>query len=156
MRNETWGSTSKALALKRATVFVFVYGTLTDPEQVATVLGDSPQYEFAGRATLEGCHRVDGRYPTLAPGGSVGGRLLAVDDAGLERLDRYEGVDSGLYVRVAVPAGSGVEDVDDRCWVYVGDPERLDVDVTWPGDGPFRDRVRRVVSRRAVVVRQSE
>jgi len=137
-------------------VFVFVYGTLTDPEQVATVLGDSSQYEFAGRATLEGCHQVDGRYPTLAPGGSVDGRLLAVDDAGLERLDRYEGVDSGLYVRVAVAAGSGVEDADDRCWVYVGDPERLDVDVTWPGDGPFRDRVRRVVSRRVVVVREIE
>ncbi|MFD1563555.1 gamma-glutamylcyclotransferase [Haloarchaeobius amylolyticus] len=133
---------------------VFVYGTLTDPERAATVLGDGLQYEFVGRATLEGLHRVDGRYPTLAPGGSVDGRLLAVDDAGLERLDRYEGIESGLYVRVAVPATSGVR--DDRCWVYVGEPDRLDVDGTWPGSGPFRDCVQRVVSRRAVVVRRTE
>jgi len=137
-------------------VAVFVYGTLTDSERVATVLDGSIQYELAGRATLEGLHRVDGRYPTLAPGGSVDGRLLTVDDAGLERLDRYEGVDSGLYVRVAVPAASSVENENDRCWAYVGEPDRLDVDVTWPGNGPFRDRVQRVVSRRAVVVPRTE
>jgi len=134
-------------------VHVFVYGTLTDPERVATVLGGGSQFEFVGRATLEGCHQVDGRYPTLAPGGSVDGRLLAVDDADLERLDRYEGVDSGLYVRVVVPADTGR---DDRCWVYVGDPARLDADVTWPGSGSFRDCVRDVVSNRGIVVRRTE
>ncbi|WP_226480446.1 gamma-glutamylcyclotransferase family protein [Natrinema amylolyticum] len=148
-------------------MLVFVYGTLTDPERVATVLEIDPPdaaAAFAGRATLEGLHRVDGRYPTLAPGGSVDGRLLAVDDAGLERLDRYEGVESGLYVRVAVPVVSRSDDrrgessrtADDRCWVYVGEPDRLGVDATWPGTEPFRDRVDGVVSRTDIAVRRLE
>ncbi|OLZ42614.1 gamma-glutamylcyclotransferase [Natrinema saccharevitans] len=155
---------------------VFVYGTLTDPERVASVLETTPSEAvrlFVGPATLEGLHRVDGRYPTLVPGGSVGGRLLAVDDAALERLDRYEGVDNGLYVRVAVPIfdddGDSPADSSetaslepapgapaDRSWVYVGDPARLAVDATWPGDGPFGDRVRRFVSRADVVIRNPE
>ncbi|AGB30657.1 AIG2 family protein [Natrinema pellirubrum DSM 15624] len=155
---------------------VFVYGTLTDPERVASVLETTPAAAtrlFVGHATLEGLQRVDGRYPTLVPGGSVDGRLLAVDDATLERLDRYEGVDGGLYVRVAVPNvdadgdrrdGSSVasdrvtaaDATPERSWVYVGDPARLAVDVTWPGDGPFADRVRRLVSRADIVVRNRE
>jgi gamma-glutamylcyclotransferase (GGCT)/AIG2-like uncharacterized protein YtfP len=133
-------------------VFVFVYGTLTEPERVASVLETTPSDAadaFVGRATLEELHRVDGRYPTLAPGGSVDGRLLAVDESALTRLDRYEGVDSGLYVRVSVPA---VSDADaDRCWLYVGDPDRLGVDATWPGDGTLRDRVQSFVSGAIVV-----
>jgi len=52
---------------------VFVYGTLTEPERVAEVL-DS--YVYVGPATLFGLHLVEGRYPTLAPGGETGGRLL--------------------------------------------------------------------------------
>lgn len=134
-------------------VLVFVYGTLTEPDRVATVLGDDAG-EFVGPATLEGLHRVEGRYPTLAPGGSADGRLLAVDEAGLERLDAYEGVDDGLYVRVAVPFAPDAD--DGRCWVYVGDPDRLGVDAQWPGNGPLRDRVRTVVSRLEPVVRHCE
>lgn len=49
---------------------IFVYGTLTDPEQAGRVL-DS--FEYAGDAVLSGLHRVEGTYPTLAPGGSVDG-----------------------------------------------------------------------------------
>ncbi|QLK27368.1 gamma-glutamylcyclotransferase [Natrinema zhouii] len=134
---------------------VFVYGTLTERERVATVLGDA-DYEFAGRATLEGLHRVDGRYPTLVPGGSVDGRLLAVDDAGLERLDRYEGVERGLYVRVAVPETGAAGTDGEQCWVYVGDPDRLGVDAPWPGNGPLRDRVETFVSQTDAVVRNRE
>lgn len=134
---------------------VFVYGTLTERERVATVLGDA-DYEFAGRATLEGLHRIDGRYPTLVPGGSVDGRLLAVDDAGLERLDRYEGVERGLYVRIAVPMADAGGTDGERCWVYVGEPGRLGVDATWPGEGALRDRVRTLVSRGDVVARNRE
>ncbi|SER12297.1 gamma-glutamylcyclotransferase family protein [Natrinema salaciae] len=138
---------------------VFGYGTLTDPERVATVLEmdtSSAADAFVARATLEGLHRVDGSYPTLAPGGSVEGTLLAVDDAGLERLDRYEGVDDGLYVRVAVPVATPASSAAARCWVYVGDPNRLDADATWPGNGSFRDRVRTFILSGDIVVETHE
>jgi gamma-glutamylcyclotransferase (GGCT)/AIG2-like uncharacterized protein YtfP len=121
---------------------VFVYGTLTNPDRVASVV-DS--YVFVGPATLHGLHLVDGRYPTLAPGGEAGGRLLRTDE--LDRLDAYERVDDGLYVRVSVPRTD-----DGTVAVYVGDPDRLDADADWPGDGPFADRVRDYVSRRTVTV----
>jgi gamma-glutamylcyclotransferase (GGCT)/AIG2-like uncharacterized protein YtfP len=111
---------------------VFVYGTLTDPGRVAAVLED---WSFGPDAILRGAHRVEGRYPTLAPGGETAGRLLRT--ATTDALDRYEGVESGLYRRVAVPRS------DDRAaepvQVYVGDPARLDAtdESTWPdGDPP--------------------
>ncbi|MFC4406609.1 gamma-glutamylcyclotransferase family protein [Haloarchaeobius iranensis] len=73
---------------------VFVYGTLTDPDRVAAVLDD---WSFVPDAVRRGAHRVDGRYPTLAPGGETAGRLLRT--AATDALDRYEGVESGLYRR---------------------------------------------------------
>jgi gamma-glutamylcyclotransferase (GGCT)/AIG2-like uncharacterized protein YtfP len=114
---------------------VFVYGTLTDPERVASVL-DS--FVFVGGAVLEGCHPVAGRFPTLAPGGETAGRLLRTDEVGA--LDAYEEVDSGLYVRVSVPRTDG-----GTAAVYVGDPDALGCTepVAWPGSGPFAARVER-------------
>lgn len=130
---------------------VFVYGTLTNPEQVAQVV-DS--YSYLGAAVLDGLHPVEGRYPTLAPGGKVGGRILRSDD--VSALDAYEGVDSGLYVRVSVPwreldDSLGGETVD----VYVGDPDLLDVTepVSWPGSGSLPDRVERYIETNSVTVR---
>ena len=127
---------------------VFVYGTLTEPERVARVL-DS--YVFVGPAALDGMHAVEGRYPTLAPGGSVGGRLLRTD--AVEALDDYEGVDRGLYVRVSVPfRGDGPETVE----AYVGNPSALDVAeaVQWPGDdGDLARRVADYVEDNDVAVR---
>jgi gamma-glutamylcyclotransferase (GGCT)/AIG2-like uncharacterized protein YtfP len=111
---------------------VFVYGTLTSPERVTAVV-DS--YAFVGPAVLHGLHLVEGRYPTLAPGGEAAGRLLRTDE--IDRLDAYEGVDSGLYVRASVPLTDGGEAA-----IYVGDPDRLGAAVDWPGSGPFADRVR--------------
>ncbi|WP_282102527.1 gamma-glutamylcyclotransferase family protein [Halovivax limisalsi] len=133
---------------------VFVYGTLTDPERVEAVL-ETDRFAFRGAVTLVGLRRVDGEYPTLVPGGpdrdhsltvddsrpAVNGRLLAVDDAGLESLDAYEGVDRGLYVRVAVPARLSAIDAEEA-WCYVGDPDRLDAPGTWPGNAGFESRVR--------------
>lgn len=144
---------------------VFVYGTLTDEAQVAALLGD---FEFRGDAVLEGMHRIEGEYPTLAPGGSVDGRILATDD--VATLDAYEGVDRGLYVRVSVPCE------DDWEWVgaggatsgessgavgttagptvetYVGAPSALGVDegALWPGEGPFEDRVQAVAANAVI------
>ncbi|WP_435069643.1 gamma-glutamylcyclotransferase family protein [Haloplanus sp. C73] len=122
---------------------VFVYGTLTEPDRVASVL-DS--FVFVGAAVLEGCHPVAGRYPTLAPGGETAGRLLRIDD--VAALDDYEGVDEGLYVRASVPRTDGGEAA-----VYVGDPDALDVSepVTWPGSGSFADRVRAYLDANARV-----
>ena len=139
---------------------VFVYGTLTEPARVDAVVD---AYAFLGPAVLSGLHPVQGAYPTLAPGGETGGRLLRTDE--VDALDAYEGVDDGLYVRVAVPiehADAGGRDLDATAAVYVGDPGRLDAAdaVTWPepADDPstaagFAARVRAYVSDRDVRVR---
>ena len=145
---------------------VFVYGTLTDPATAGEVL-DS--FVYTGPAVLEGLHAVAGRYPTLAPGGRVGGRVLRTRE--MDALDAYEGLDQGHYVRVGVPvsgegagrdadagaAGANDPGVDespgDRVAVYVGDPDVLDADAAWPGEGSFRERVERYVADRDVTVR---
>jgi len=134
---------------------VFVYGTLTDPEQVARVCST---FEFRGPATLDGLHRVEGEYPTLAPGGEATGRLLETPDIG--KLDAYEGVERGLYVRVSVPAVYGSEcdadrERDERVELYVGDPAALGADAEWPGSEPFAERVRRFCRENEVAVRRS-
>lgn len=121
---------------------VFVYGTLTDQDRAGAVLDG---FEYVGEAVLDGLHRVEGRYPTLAPGGTTDGRLLRTDE--VAALDRYEGVDRGLYVRVAVPRDGG-----GTVQVYVGDPGRLDADAEWPGDGGFRARIERYVAEEEVTV----
>ena len=134
-------------------MLVFVYGTLTDPERAAAVLDD---WRYVGEAVLDGMYHVDGQYPTLAPGGSVDGRLLETDE--VDRLDAYEGVDRGLYVRVAVPLRCTEPSEDDaRCdetvAVYVGDPDRLAATAEWPGDGDFGERVTAYVDENDVAVR---
>jgi len=135
---------------------LFVYGTLTDRTQVERLLGPEadradddgagPTWTSAGTATIEGLHRVDGQYPTLVPEGTVDGHLLSVDEAALDRLDRYEGVDQGLYVRVTVPNA----DESGTVWTYVGDPDRLAVDNEWPGVGALIDRVRQYIDSQDV------
>ncbi|GAB6879119.1 hypothetical protein JCM17823_13930 [Halorubrum gandharaense] len=131
---------------------VFVYGTLTEPERVREVV-DS--FVFVGPATLSGLHLVEGQYPTLAPGGETAGRLLRTD--AVDALDDYERVADGLYVRVLVPlvmadadtSGSAAERETthpEKVAVYVGNPERLDADANWPGEGSFRERVERVLA----------
>ncbi len=114
---------------------VFVYGTLTDPETVGDVL-DS--YVFVGSAILRGLHAVEGEYPTLAPGGEVAGRLLRTEQ--IDRLDEYERVGDDLYTRISVPLD------DETAAVYVGDPDRLDADADWPGDGELSERVEQYVA----------
>lgn len=157
---------------------VFVYGTLTAPEQVAEVVD---AYAFVGAARLEGLDVIEGRYPTLIPGGTTGGRLLRTDD--VAALDAYERVGDGLYTRVAVPlvvepgvaadaggaAGADAEGVEatiedgnrsnrnpaaypDEAAVYVGDPDRLDAEASWPGEGSFAERVRSYVAANDVRV----
>ncbi|TQQ80711.1 gamma-glutamylcyclotransferase family protein [Halonotius roseus] len=132
------------------TDLVFVYGTLTDDAQVAALL-DS--YRFVGDAVCVGFKRVDGRYPTLVPGESVTGRLLETDE--IDRLDRYEGVDRGLYHRVSVSltssltsslASSSASLSATTAEVYLAAPTAIglgSLDEYWPGEGSFLDRVDR-------------
>ncbi|MDS0296334.1 gamma-glutamylcyclotransferase family protein [Halogeometricum luteum] len=124
----------------------FVYGTLTDRVQVDRLLDE---WSFGPDARVDGLHRAEGRYPTLAPGGSVSGRLLETDDAAT--LDAYEGVDSGLYVRVELPRTDG-----EHAFAYVGDAARLNADAEWPGDGDLRTRVEQYLSENRVVVETGE
>lgn len=121
---------------------VFVYGTLTDPATAERMLGS---FAFGADAVLDGLHRVDGAYPTLAPGGRCEGRILSTPERGT--LDRYEGVDRGLYTRCSIPrVGGGTVEC------YVGDPGALGVPDEWPGTGSFADRVERYLRTRDVVV----
>lgn len=120
----------------------FVYGTLTDPERVATVLDD---WELGGDAMLDGLHRVEGEYPTLAPGGQTTGRLLWTSDG--DRLDRYEGVSHGLYLRVDIPVAAG-----GTAAVYIGDPAKLAAPGDWPGEGSFSERVASYLDANNVVI----
>ena len=122
---------------------VFVYGTLTDDAQVAALL-DS--YRVVGEAVCVGFKRVDGRYPTLVPGESVSGRLLETSE--IDRLDRYEGVDRGLYHRVSVSLASSLAASlsATTAEVYLAAPNVIglgSLEEYWPGEGSFRARVDR-------------
>lgn len=123
---------------------VFVYGTLTDHATTSAVLDE---YEYRCSAELVGLHRVDGRYPTLAPGGTTAGRILVTPD--VDTLDEYEGVARGLYCRQSIPRADGSGMV--AC--YIGDPDAVSAPVEWPSDGPFQQRVERYCSQNNVVVR---
>lgn len=123
---------------------VFVYGTLVDPHRTAAVLDE---YEYGPDAVLKGLDRVQGTYPTLGPGEAVAGTVLRTPELG--RLDRYEGVGEGLYVRVSIPW----RDRDGTVETYVGSPEHLGIRDGWPGDGPLEARVERYVADNDVAVR---
>lgn len=130
---------------------VFVYGTLMDRERTQQILD---QFEYTGRATLVGLHRVEGTYPTLVPGGRAQGRVLRIEESELDTLDVYEGIDRNLYVRVSVPAFTlATTSTDEQTVeVYVGDPDRLDVSATWSGDGSFTERVEQYIAAHDVRV----
>ncbi|MFQ3319420.1 MAG: gamma-glutamylaminecyclotransferase [Natronomonas sp.] len=123
----------------------FVYGTLRDPARARELLGHA---DFGPDVRLVGLQRVEGEYPTLAPGGETDGRVLRLTGDDLAALDAYEGVDRGLYVRVRIPADDGA------LWTYVG-RDALGVDIEWPGDGSFEARVRRYVKGNDVRVELS-
>ncbi len=153
---------------------VFVYGTLTDDEQVSRLY---ETYRFIGQAVCQGLRRVSGTYPTLIPGNRVSGRLLTVPDFG--RLDAYEGVDQGLYSRFTVPVveretvtterqrdtepktnptDQSLAQTVSQAAVYIGEPRRLDAvgaeESPWPGSGSFDDRVGTYLRTEPVVVKR--
>ncbi len=102
---------------------LFVYGTLQDPRRVRAVLGPEARWRVLGAGTIRGVLYDVGPYPALrrsdSPRDVVPGRLLELDDEGLLiALDRYEGVDAGLYLRerVEVCLAGGEQQSG---WVYV-------------------------------------
>lgn len=133
---------------------VFVYGTLTESDRAASVL---ETFEYLDSAALHGLRRVEGTYPTLAPGGRVHGRLLRTGE--IASLDRYEGVERGLYARVSVPlegSATATDDANKSVAVYVGDPVALSAEgISWPGSGPFTERVERFIETESVRVRRA-
>ncbi len=96
----------------RDTFHLFAYGTLRD-----------------GGPVLEGCERVGtgevrgtlydlGDYPALLLSGEdrVSGVIWRCPVDRLPELDRYEGVEDGLFRRAGVEVG------DYACWVYLAGP----------------------------------
>jgi gamma-glutamylcyclotransferase (GGCT)/AIG2-like uncharacterized protein YtfP len=116
---------------------VFAYGTLKSPDQLDAVLGGVATWSIAGEASVAGTLYDTGAYPALRldGGGVVPGILLRVApcDAALARLDEYEGVPEGLFVRKRLTLEIRAA-VDREVWVYeynrsVADLTRID---SWP------------------------
>ena len=84
---------------------LFVYGTLLRRGRMNAVLAGCSEWRYAGRATVAGELYDTGSYPALRcrPGSRarVPGMLIEIDRASpaLARLDDYEGVPDGLYIR---------------------------------------------------------
>ena len=161
---------------------VFVYGTLTDPATASEVL-DSFVYTgpavleglhaVAGRhPTLAPGGRVGGRilrtrevatldaYEGFDRGLYVRVGVPVVTDADADAT--HDDGDADVAGAndpatdtdapgVGTPSADGSS--DDRVAVYVGDPDVLDADATWPGEGTFRERVERYVADRDVRAR---
>jgi len=88
---------------------IFVYGTLMNREVVFSLLGKN---KTTYSEVLEGYRKV-GLNIIEEEGSEVQGVTFEVDDNELDRLDEYEGVESGLYSRKEVALRSG-----ERAWVY--------------------------------------
>ena len=96
-------------------IHLFVYGTLRSGEGAAGLLrGCRP----AGTGTVAGTLYDLGEYPALVLDGRgvVEGEVWRCPADALDRLDEYEGVPGGLYLRVRV----GVDGTE--CWTYVAGP----------------------------------
>lgn len=97
---------------------LFAYGLLrdADSERAPLMVGARRVAEATVAGTL---YDIDGDFPALMLYGTtpVEGTVWHFPNAArLEQLDSYEGVERGLYRRVAVEA-AGLP-----CWVYVAGP----------------------------------
>jgi gamma-glutamylaminecyclotransferase len=118
-----------------STFNLFVYGTLLSGSGADALLGDC---ERLGAGTVHGTlYDIDGRFPAIVLYGaaSVRGEVWRCPAPLLLQLDRYEGVEEGLFRRVAVePAladGAAVP-----AWIYAAGPalsRKLRQDARVPG-----------------------
>ncbi len=102
---------------------LFVYGTLKRGCRNHRELAGQ---RFLGEAEIGpgwALHDL-GAYPGLVEAADapapIPGELWEVDDGALRRLDRFEGVDEGLYRRIAVPLRSPRE-TSAECYVFARD-----------------------------------
>ncbi|HVW21289.1 MAG TPA: gamma-glutamylcyclotransferase family protein [Opitutaceae bacterium] len=85
---------------------LFLYGTLKRGGVSAHLLAGQ---RFLGEARTRAAFRLyglggfPGMVPAAAGGRAIEGELWEVDAECLARLDRWEGLDEGLYVREPVP-----------------------------------------------------
>lgn len=110
---------------------LFVYGTLQDSVFASRLLEREIEIEGARLLDFEVLPLEGLAYPTVseAPGAVVGGGLyrhLTAED--YERLDAYEGVHEGLYVRIegrAVAGDTGSGRGPEPAFVYVATDKTL-------------------------------
>jgi gamma-glutamylcyclotransferase (GGCT)/AIG2-like uncharacterized protein YtfP len=98
------------------TLPLFVYGTLRTGESQAPLLGTLERRPAWVRGQL---YALPAGYPAVVLGaeGRVHGELVAApDERLLALLDRYEGVDEGLYERVQCEVHLGLRSA--LGWVY--------------------------------------
>ncbi len=118
---------------------LFVYGTLMGGAPQGALLVGLERRAASLRGRL---YDLPAGYPALAAlredgDGPVHGELvLGLDEGRLGLLDRYEGVDEGLYRRVERDVDLGLRRL--RAWVYVMDHPtrrggRLVTDGRWRG-----------------------
>lgn len=96
---------------------LFVYGTLKGGESQSGLLRGLRRQPARIRGRL---YHLPAGYPAVSPGGmeEVWGELVEPpSEALLDLLDQYEGVDSGAFQRVQVPAILGLRTV--RAWAWV-------------------------------------
>jgi gamma-glutamylcyclotransferase (GGCT)/AIG2-like uncharacterized protein YtfP len=103
---------------------LFVYGTLMRGGKLHSALGPLPDVEFVGKAKIQGeLYRLRGeKYPgavrTSEVNRFVHGELytLSHPDRILERIDRMEGCDEGLFKRQLVDAWMNGKKY--KAWTY--------------------------------------
>jgi gamma-glutamylcyclotransferase (GGCT)/AIG2-like uncharacterized protein YtfP len=102
---------------------LFVYGTLKSEAPQGALVGPGRRQPARVRGTL---WSLPAGYPALqlAGDGWVEGELVGdPGPARLALLDRYEGVDEGLYQRVLIEVVCSLQAV--RAWAYVMDDPAL-------------------------------
>lgn len=97
---------------------VFVYGTLRENRKSTHTL-----YGYA-MFTVNGAKFnfpfIQWMGSRLLDEVSVKGNIIEVDDEGLAKLDKYEGVERGLYERKRVDVWDEFDRDAVEVWVYVG------------------------------------
>jgi gamma-glutamylcyclotransferase (GGCT)/AIG2-like uncharacterized protein YtfP len=88
---------------------VFVYGTLRDGNPATHTLADYAMYDY-------------GKFPYIVEeaGARVHGNIGTVDDKELTALDKYEGVERGLYTRRSVTVTQDESGERQQAFAYIG------------------------------------